>query len=163
PGPRPARAGPPAAEDVRLPPAPAAVGLRPRDALVGAVASTAAGPDRPRRARLRDGPAARGPAAAPGRRGVGVQPRRPGAGPARARIALVSGGSWAAARVERTAVALAASGAAVPVTLCGRDDALRQRLTRLGAGVALGWTDDVASVMAAADVLVDDAGGLTCA
>lgn len=83
--------------------------------------------------------------------------------PARARIALVSGGSWAAARVERTAVALAASGAAVPVTLCGRDDALRQRLTRLGAGVALGWTDDVASVMAAADVLVDDAGGLTCA
>lgn len=78
-------------------------------------------------------------------------------------LALLNGGSWAAGSIERTAACLANSGAAVPVTLCGRNTELRQRLTRLGAGVALGWTEDMPSVMAAVDVLVDNAGGLTCA
>jgi processive 1,2-diacylglycerol beta-glucosyltransferase len=82
--------------------------------------------------------------------------------PAAGDIALVSGGSWTAGRVRRTATCLARSGGVIPVTLCGNDNALRRRLTRQGAGVALGWTDDMATVMAAADVLVDNAGGLTC-
>lgn len=84
--------------------------------------------------------------------------------PADRPVALVSAGSWAAGDVERTVTELAdsAGGAVVPVTLCGRDDDLRRRLARAGAGIALGWTDDMVAVMAAADVLIDNAGGLTC-
>jgi UDP-N-acetylglucosamine:LPS N-acetylglucosamine transferase len=88
------------------------------------------------------------------RRRLGVPPE--------ARMALVSAGSWAAGGVERTVDLLAGTGTIVPVTLCGRDDALRERLSSRGAGVPLGWTEDVAALMAAADVLVDNAGGLTC-
>jgi UDP-N-acetylglucosamine:LPS N-acetylglucosamine transferase len=82
--------------------------------------------------------------------------------PTDARVALVSAGSWAAGDVERTVELLARSTAAVPVTLCGRDEDLRRRLAARGVGVPLGWTDDVPALMAAADVLVDNAGGLTC-
>lgn len=82
--------------------------------------------------------------------------------PVHADVALVNGGSWAAGRVARTVTCLARSGTVVPVTLCGTDDALRRRLLRRGLGLPLGWVEDVASVMAAADVLVDNAGGLTC-
>jgi processive 1,2-diacylglycerol beta-glucosyltransferase len=62
--------------------------------------------------------------------------------------------------LERTVGRLARAGV-LPVTLCGTDAVLRRRLSRRRAGVALGWTDDVAAVMAAADVLVDNAGGVT--
>jgi processive 1,2-diacylglycerol beta-glucosyltransferase len=46
------------------------------------------------------------------------------------------------------------------VVLCGRNDALRRRLTGPGV-VALGWRDDVHRLMQAADVLVQNAGGLS--
>jgi UDP-N-acetylglucosamine:LPS N-acetylglucosamine transferase len=82
--------------------------------------------------------------------------------PAEGRMVLVSAGSWAVGEVERTVDLLARTGSILPVTLCGRNDALRDRLSRRGIGVPLGWTDDMASLMAAADVFVDNAGGLTC-
>jgi UDP-N-acetylglucosamine:LPS N-acetylglucosamine transferase len=47
------------------------------------------------------------------------------------------------------------------VVLCGRNDRLRRRLARLPRVVALGWRDDVPSLMAACDVLVHNAGGLS--
>jgi len=78
------------------------------------------------------------------------------------RVALVSGGSWAAGQVERAVRLLAADPALLPVTLCGRDERLRRRLERAGLGRPLGWRDDVPALLAAADVLVDNAGGLTC-
>jgi UDP-N-acetylglucosamine:LPS N-acetylglucosamine transferase len=82
--------------------------------------------------------------------------------PLDADVVLVSGGSLATGTLQRTVGRLARAGV-LPVTLCGTDAVLRRRLSRRRAGVALGWTDDVAAVMAAADVLVDNAGGVTCA
>lgn len=82
--------------------------------------------------------------------------------PENRRIALVTAGSWGVGHIERTAGLLAASGSWLPVTLCGHDKGLRQRLTAAGVGVPLGWTDDVPALMSAADALVDNAGGLTC-
>src|SRR5207245_1920498 len=75
--------------------------------------------------------------------------------------ALVVAGSWGIGRIERTVEAVADAGF-YPITLCGSDSALRRRLTKLGHGLALGWTDDMPTLMAAADVLVENAGGLSC-
>ncbi|HEY0399901.1 MAG TPA: glycosyltransferase, partial [Acidimicrobiia bacterium] len=47
------------------------------------------------------------------------------------------------------------------VTVCGHDDRLRRRLDGRGLGRVLGWTDQMPQVMAAADVVVENAGGLT--
>ena len=49
----------------------------------------------------------------------------------------------------------------MPVVACGRNQALRRKLSvRLGPR-ALGWRDDVPELMAASDVLVTNAGGLS--
>lgn len=74
-------------------------------------------------------------------------------------VALVSAGSWAVGDIERTADLPAHTDGILPLTLCGRDDALRERLAARGAGIPVGWTDDLPRVMAAADALVDNAGG----
>jgi UDP-N-acetylglucosamine:LPS N-acetylglucosamine transferase len=101
------------------------------------------------RAQFRDAPSAR----AAGRAVLGVG--------GSARVVVVSGGSWGVGRLERTVDILARSGRYVPVVLCGRDEGLRRRMAACGAR-ALGWTDEVAEILAAADALVDNAGGLTC-
>jgi hypothetical protein len=54
----------------------------------------------------------------------------------------------------------------VPVVVCGRNDALRRHLEDLAEAkgyraAVLGWTDDMAGIMTACDVLVENAGGLT--
>lgn len=89
-----------------------------------------------------------------GRRRLGARPDE--------RVAVVSVGSWGVGAVERTVRRLAACPGVVPVTLCARDSGLLRRLQTQRLGRALGWTDDVAGVFAAADVVVDNAGGLTC-
>jgi UDP-N-acetylglucosamine:LPS N-acetylglucosamine transferase len=76
------------------------------------------------------------------------------------RVALIVAGSWGVGGIERTVRAVAACGY-VPITVCGRDERLRRRLMRLGVGIVVGWTDEMARLMAAADVLVENAGGLT--
>jgi UDP-N-acetylglucosamine:LPS N-acetylglucosamine transferase len=78
-----------------------------------------------------------------------------------ARVVLVTGGSWGIGDVERTARALVRSGGFIPVVLCGRDQGMRDRLDREGIR-AFGWTDEVPALVAAADALVDNAGGLSC-
>jgi UDP-N-acetylglucosamine:LPS N-acetylglucosamine transferase len=50
----------------------------------------------------------------------------------------------------------------VPAVLCGRDPVLRERVRSLGSAVAVPWTSEIPSWLAAADVLVDNAGGQTC-
>ena len=80
--------------------------------------------------------------------------------PAARRVALVVAGSWAVGDVERTVFDIAATGLASPVVLCGRNDALRQRL-RGAPAVALGWQDDMPVLLQAADVVVHNAGGLS--
>ena len=82
--------------------------------------------------------------------------------PADAIVVLINAGSWGVGHVEHTAEVIAADPNFVPVTLCGYDDGLFRRLERRGLGRPLHWTDEVPELMAAADVLVDNAGGLTC-
>lgn len=76
-------------------------------------------------------------------------------------IALVVSGSWAVGEIEESAREVAASGIATPVVVCGENAALRERLADLTPGVVLGWVDDMPTLLRAADVVVQNSGGLT--
>jgi processive 1,2-diacylglycerol beta-glucosyltransferase len=75
---------------------------------------------------------------------------------------LVVAGSWGVGSIEDTVTAIAAAGPFHPVCVCGRNDRLVRQLSRLGVGTILGWTDQMAELMTACDVVVENAGGLTC-
>jgi UDP-N-acetylglucosamine:LPS N-acetylglucosamine transferase len=81
--------------------------------------------------------------------------------PATGPVALVVAGSWGVGEVAEAATEIAATGLATPVTLCGHNEELRRRLTEAGAGIALGWVTGMAELIRAADVVVQNAGGLT--
>jgi UDP-N-acetylglucosamine:LPS N-acetylglucosamine transferase len=74
-------------------------------------------------------------------------------------LALLVGGSLGLGHVRETVDDVVAAGFAA-VVLCGRNEALRRRLTGPHV-VPLGWRDDVHRLMQAADVLVQNAGGLS--
>lgn len=82
------------------------------------------------------------------------------AGPGRP-LALVVAGSLGLGDPVPTVVDLLAVGA-TPVVLCGRNPGLLDRVARVPGAVALGWRDDVPDLMAVADVLVHNAGGMSC-
>ncbi|MFD8239194.1 galactosyldiacylglycerol synthase [Streptomyces albidoflavus] len=100
-----------------------------------------------------------GPVVAPEfHRAAGPHPHAPEPGPP---PVLLSTGAWGVGtRTVRTARLLAAHGCR-PVLLCGRDERLRRRAARVPGAVALGWTDDMAGLMGAARLLVDNAAGQT--
>jgi len=77
-------------------------------------------------------------------------------------IALVVGGSWGAGQLAHAARDIAATGLATPVTVCGRNTGLYRRLVRGGPGIAVGWVHDMAELLRAADVVVHNAGGMSC-
>jgi UDP-N-acetylglucosamine:LPS N-acetylglucosamine transferase len=77
-------------------------------------------------------------------------------------IALVNGGSWAAGRLAETVAQLLQDDDVMPVVLCGRDPRLATLVRSLPRAVAVPWTEDVLLYLAAADVVVDNAGGQTC-
>lgn len=81
--------------------------------------------------------------------------------PEQAPLALMTGGSLGIGDLVRAAEEVARTGLAVPVVLCGQNDRLRRRLRRLPQVVALGWVDDMRSLYAAVDVVVQNAGGFT--
>jgi UDP-N-acetylglucosamine:LPS N-acetylglucosamine transferase len=90
----------------------------------------------------------------------GRQRLRGGLGLGSADVAvLLTTGSIGLGDVEPTAAAVRSAGA-VPIVLCGRNTRLRQTLEASGY-LALGWRDDVPALMAACDVLVHNAGGLS--
>ncbi len=76
-------------------------------------------------------------------------------------VVVLSAGSWGSGRVLHTLDRLLASAVLVPVVLCAHDRELARQVAARRA-VALGWVDDMAGLLAAADVVVDNAGGLTC-
>jgi UDP-N-acetylglucosamine:LPS N-acetylglucosamine transferase len=76
-------------------------------------------------------------------------------------LALVMSGSWGVGQVERTAADIAASEQAVPVVVCGRNGALRARLTASGFAYVFGWVEHTAELTRACDVVVQNAGGLS--
>ncbi len=86
--------------------------------------------------------------------------------PADGPLILVSGGGWAVGDLGGAAeVALAASPAGRVVVLCGRSEAIRQRLTAKFAlaprAKVIGFTDQMSELLAAGDVLVHSTAGLT--
>ncbi len=81
--------------------------------------------------------------------------------PTDATVALVVAGSLGMGPVERTVSAIAAAGW-LPVVVCGRNAELHRRVGLLGVDcVVLDWVDEMADLMSAADVLVENAGGLS--
>jgi UDP-N-acetylglucosamine:LPS N-acetylglucosamine transferase len=76
-------------------------------------------------------------------------------------VALVVAGSWGVGEVEHTAAEITASGLATAVTVCGRNEELRRRITDAGSGIALGWVSEMPALVRATDVVVQNAGGLT--
>jgi UDP-N-acetylglucosamine:LPS N-acetylglucosamine transferase len=82
--------------------------------------------------------------------------------PADGRVVLVVAGSWGVGDgIEATVAALATEPAVHVVTACGRDERLRARLAARRLGWAIGWTERMPELLAAADVVVENAGGLT--
>ncbi|MHB8467501.1 MAG: MGDG synthase family glycosyltransferase [Acidimicrobiales bacterium] len=77
------------------------------------------------------------------------------------RVVLLVAGSWGVGAIRRTFEDIIAAGW-MPLVVCGRNERLKRRLERRGIGLVLGWTDQMPLLMAAADVLVENAGGLTC-
>jgi len=73
-------------------------------------------------------------------------------------LALLLGGSWGVGDIEETAFDLAASGMVTPVVVCGRNEMLRARLRAAGLEHVFGWVGDMATLMAACDVMVQNAG-----
>ncbi|MGD3112599.1 MGDG synthase family glycosyltransferase [Streptomyces sp. YGL11-2] len=76
-------------------------------------------------------------------------------------LALLVAGSWGVGPVEQVAAEIRDSGVAVPVVVCGRNHALAGRLHKAGVEHVYGWVEDMPALMSAADVLVQNAGGLT--
>jgi UDP-N-acetylglucosamine:LPS N-acetylglucosamine transferase len=80
--------------------------------------------------------------------------------PLEGRLALLVAGSWGLGEVAAAAAEIAATRAAEPVVVCGRNEDLHRRLRRQ-QGHVLGWVDDMAALMRAADVVVENGGGMT--
>ncbi len=76
-------------------------------------------------------------------------------------VVLLATGSLGMGDVPRVVRTISSSGVAEMVVLCGRNERLRKQLSIEPGVVALGWRDDVPELMAAADVLVHNAGGLS--
>lgn len=78
-----------------------------------------------------------------------------------AQVALVNGGTWGVGSVIDAATCIAGSGAETYV-LCGNAARLARALRATPNCHPVAWTDNVADWIAAADVVVDSAGGTTC-
>ncbi len=76
-------------------------------------------------------------------------------------IALISAGSLGLGSVDDTVKAVLEHPSVRVVVLCGRNAGLRRGLAGHKRVTALGWRDDVPELMAAADVLIHNAGGLS--
>jgi processive 1,2-diacylglycerol beta-glucosyltransferase len=85
--------------------------------------------------------------------------------PQAGKIVLVSGGGWGVGDLETAADEALRLDVALVVCLCGRNDALRERLARRYASEprvrVVGFTEHMSEWMAAADALIHSTGGLT--
>lgn len=78
------------------------------------------------------------------------------------RLVVLVAGSWGIGEhMVDTVAAIVGSGRFRVVTVCGSDARLRRRLEDRHLGTALAWTDRMPTVLAAADVVVENAGGLS--
>ncbi|GAB1646410.1 galactosyldiacylglycerol synthase [Krasilnikovia sp. MM14-A1259] len=91
--------------------------------------------------------------AAAARQQFGLPPHTP--------LAVVVAGSWGVGDIGATVRDIAATGTMLPVVICGRNGALRRRLAATGHALALGWVDDMPTLLRTADVVVHNAGALS--
>ena len=89
------------------------------------------------------------------RRRLGIEPHT--------RAVLVVAGSWGVGDLKSTTQAIAGCGPEYhPIVVCGQDKNLRANLLAESfSGTILGWTEEMPSLMAASDALVENAGGLS--
>lgn len=80
--------------------------------------------------------------------------------PAGRPVALLVAGSLGLGDLVPTVRDVAAAGLA-PVVLCGRNERLRRKVAAVPGAVGLGWRDDVHELLQVADVMVQNAGGLS--
>lgn len=76
-------------------------------------------------------------------------------------VAMTVAGSWGVGDVGLTVRRLTADGTITAMVICGRNAELQATLAAIPGVVALGWRSDMPDLMIAADVLVENAGGLT--
>jgi UDP-N-acetylglucosamine:LPS N-acetylglucosamine transferase len=91
------------------------------------------------------------------RRRLGIEPGE--------RAVLIVGGAWGVGHLHAAARTVAAVPGMRPIVVAGHNDGLRRRLAadpELERAVVFGFTGLMAGLMAASDVLVANAGGLTC-
>jgi len=81
--------------------------------------------------------------------------------PARDRIALLVGGSWGAGDLDDAVREIDATRLVTCAVVCGRNEELRDRLVAAGVKHVFGWVEDMPELLHAADVLVQNAGGMT--
>lgn len=97
--------------------------------------------------------------------GVGAQMRRGLGIGAGERMALIVGGAWGVGNLQGAARAAASVPGVRPVVVTGLNEGLKARLEHdqeLKDAIVLGFTDRMPGLMAASDVLIANAGGLTC-
>lgn len=82
--------------------------------------------------------------------------------PIDATAVLIVAGSWGVGELEDTFDALTQTDEFFPVAVCGRNEELAHRLGKRNRGLVLKWTEEMPSYMRACDVVVQNAGGLTC-
>lgn len=75
---------------------------------------------------------------------------------------LIVAGSWGVGELEDTFDALSDIDDFFPVAVCGRNTELASRLRARRRGLVLTWTEEMPAYMRACDVVVQNAGGLTC-
>lgn len=76
-------------------------------------------------------------------------------------VVILSAGSWGVGDIESTYRALTQEPGIYPILICGRNEVLYQRIHKVPGGRAIGWTDRMVDYLTAADVVVQNAGGLT--
>ncbi len=79
-----------------------------------------------------------------------------------AQIVLITAGSWGVGAIEDVFDRFLESESFFPIAICGSNNNLKLSLEARGGGRAVGWTDEMALYMSASDVLLQNAGGLTC-
>jgi UDP-N-acetylglucosamine:LPS N-acetylglucosamine transferase len=81
------------------------------------------------------------------------------------RMALIVGGAWGVGNMQGAARAVSSLPGVRPVVVTGLNAGLKTRLEhddQLSGAIVLGFTDRMPGLMAASDVLIANAGGLTC-
>ncbi|HEX3827678.1 MAG TPA: glycosyltransferase [Sporichthyaceae bacterium] len=82
--------------------------------------------------------------------------------PAQGALALMVSGAWGAGDVADSVAEVAATGRVTPIVVCGNNKELYERLVGRPGMHVYGWTDQMPALMAACDVVIENAGGQSC-